>query len=189
MKEIWKPIVGFEGLYEVSNKGRVRSVTKTIVYSDGKVKTHYGKVLRKRFDSKGYPQVLLCHKGKYVSRKVHRLVATAFIPNPTMLPFVNHKDETKDNNCVDNLEWCTAKYNSNYGTAQKRRAETNTNGAKAIAVIATLSDGTEEYYPSMSEFGRVHNKPHSESNISYAISGKRKTAYGRKWRIAEHNRL
>lgn len=184
MIEIWKPVVGFESLYEVSNQGRVRSLSKTITRSDGKTRTYYGRVLRKRLDQKGYVTVILCDRGKQTCRKAHRLVAEAFIPNPYGLPFVNHKDEVKDNNFVENLEWCSAKYNSNYGTAQKRRSKTITNGAKAVPVIATLPDGTEEYYPSMSEFGRVCNKPHSASNISYVINGKRQTAYGRKWRRA-----
>lgn len=184
MREIWKPVDGFEGLYEVSNLGRVRSLPKIIERSDGRKVAYNGKVLRKRFDQKGYVCAILCHKGKSHCRKVHRLVATAFIPNPDCLPFVNHKDEVKHNNTVDNLEWCTGKYNSNYGTVQDRRRAAVTNGAKSTPVIATLPDGTEEYYPSMAEFERRHNKKGTEGNISLAINGRRKTAYGRTWRRA-----
>lgn len=185
MKEIWKAVEGFGGIYEVSNLGRVRSLTRIIKHSNGKLYTYNGIVLSKRLDNKGYSCVLLCHEGKYKCCKVHRLVANAFIPNPNNLPYVNHKDEVKDNNHVNNLEWCDAKHNSNYGTVQERRSKTLTNGVKSIPVIATLPDGTEEYYPSMADFSRVHNKPFSEGNISLAVSGKRKTAYGRKWRVAK----
>lgn len=70
--------------------------------------------------SNGYLHVLLCKNGKYITHNVHRLVAETFIPNPDNLPEINHKDENKENNCVDNLEWCTRKYNMNYGTTQFR---------------------------------------------------------------------
>ena len=114
-KEIWKPIDGFEGLYEVSNLGRIKILQKT--RSDGKV---YKEKLMKISTNGSYCEVSLHKEGKASHHLVHRLVAKAFIPNPEGLPQVNHIDENKTNNCVENLEWCTAKYNSNYGTRAKR---------------------------------------------------------------------
>lgn len=102
MEEIWKEIDGFDGDYLVSNLGNVKSLK-------------YGKerILKPRIQS-GYYKVLLYNNKKH-EYSIHRLVANAFIPNPNNLPQVNHKDENKLNNCVDNLEWCTRKYNQNYG--------------------------------------------------------------------------
>lgn len=124
MEEKWKPVIGFEGQYEVSNKGRVRSLRRLV---DGKRGTkHYrnGCILKPQTGSK-YAQVYLRVDGKQKWFYVHRLVAEAFIPNPNNLPQINHKDENKLNNCVENLEWCDAKYNINYGTAKQRVIEAN----------------------------------------------------------------
>lgn len=107
-KEIFKPIVGYEGLYEVSNYGRVRSLPRRCTK---------GKVLKPGLVSGGYCGVVLSKDGKCSSLLVHRLVADAFIPNPEGLIQINHKDENKANNCIDNLEWCTAQYNSEYSKA------------------------------------------------------------------------
>lgn len=116
MEEKWKPVVGFENLYEVSDQGNVRSLDK-FVNSGIKNNTHVkrkGKLL-KIYNKVGYLNVTLTDNNKRFYRKVHRLVADAFIPNPNNFPQINHKDENPLNNCVDNLEWCTAKYNCNYG--------------------------------------------------------------------------
>lgn len=109
--EIWRPVVGYEESYEVSNKGRVKSLIR-------------GKgILKPDKHSNGYISVEL-FRGKEAKHKrilIHRLVALAFIPNPNNLPFVNHKDESRDNNCVENLEWITHRDNLMYGTAPQRR--------------------------------------------------------------------
>lgn len=106
--EIWKPVKDFEGLYEVSNKGRVKALTK-------KVGNHLRKneewELSIRKDSDGYSIITMFKDQKRADRKVHRLVAIAFLINPENKPQVNHKDGNKDNNCVSNLEWNTAKEN------------------------------------------------------------------------------
>lgn len=107
--EIWKPVVGYEGLYEVSNWGRVKSLK-------------FGKerILKLIKDKDGYFIVNLYKNKKIKSFRVHRLVAEAFIDNPDNLPQVNHKDENPSNNVVSNLEWCNAKYNINFGTRSKK---------------------------------------------------------------------
>ena len=110
--EIWTDIKGYEGLYQVSNLGRVKSLPK-FTYSRCYPQLRKEKLLKPRFTGKhrNYAQVRF-NDGK--SYKVHRLVAQTFIPNPNNLPLVNHKDENTFNNCVDNLEWCTNQYNCQY---------------------------------------------------------------------------
>ena len=110
--EEWKPIPGYEGMYEVSSYGRVRSYKqqKERILSPGK-------------DGSGYYFVNLCKDGKVKMCTIHRLVAEAFIPNPINFPVVNHKDETRTNNYFENLEWCTQAYNLAYGTRLQRVAE------------------------------------------------------------------
>ena len=111
-KEYWKPVVGYEGLYEVSNWGRVKSIK-------------FGKerILKLHKDTSGYLCVTLCKNNNQCQFKVHRLVAEVFIDNPNNYKEVNHKDENKTNNVVTNLEWCDRKYNVNYGTRTERVAE------------------------------------------------------------------
>lgn len=119
MEEIWKDVVGFEGVYQVSNLGRVRSLGFDI--------WHKGRILKPHLDSRGYYLMVGLNRNKHPHHKnVHRLVAEAFIPNPNNYPCVNHKDECKTNNNVDNLEWCTYEYNMNYnnGAAMKRAIKT-----------------------------------------------------------------
>lgn len=105
-EEIWKDIKGYEGSYQVSNLGRVKSISRVI-----KTKNNYrhitGRILKFNKNKWGYTLVYIISK----NYAVHRLVASAFIPNPNNLPQVNHIDGDKDNNCVNNLEWCTASFN------------------------------------------------------------------------------
>ena len=113
-QEEWKPIPGYEGLYEVSNYGRVRSYQLD----------SNGKILSTGKDGSGYCFVNLYKDGKAKKHcTVHRLVAEAFIPNPSNFPQVNHKDECKKNNYFGNLEWCSSAYNNSYGTRTRRIAE------------------------------------------------------------------
>lgn len=117
--EEWKPIPGYEGLYEISNYGRVRSYQ---LDSNGKILSpgNTGK------DGSGYCFVNLYKDGKAKKHcTVHRLVAEAFIPNPSNFPQVNHMDECKKNNYFENLEWCSLAYNNSYGTRTQRIAENN----------------------------------------------------------------
>lgn len=114
MKEIWKSIKGFEGHYEVSNLGNVRSLDRIVKHGKGdSVRRLKGKLLNKSLNV-GYYAVGLRIDGNYKLVKVHRLVAGAFIDNPENKPCVNHKDRDRLNNKVDNLEWCTYKENSQH---------------------------------------------------------------------------
>lgn len=122
--EEWRPVVGYEGLYEVSNTGQVRSFDRYVKYSNGRIHLHKGKVLSPSIRTDGYLVVVLSCNGKHKMCLVHRLVTEAFIPNTDNLPQVNHKDEDKTNNSVENLEWCDNKYNMNYGTRKRRVIET-----------------------------------------------------------------
>ena len=117
MNEIWKDIDGFNGEYAVSNTGLVKSR-----------KFHKERILRPNKDRYGYLIVRLCMNGKEYKRKIHRLVATAFIQNPQELPQINHKDGDKTNNNVENLEWCTAKDNLKHAldTGLRQCSYTNT---------------------------------------------------------------
>ena len=119
MEEIWKDVVGFEGLYQVSDLGNVRNYEKTIW--NGRHMPQI--ILATRVCKTGYVDVHLCSNGKHHAKRLHRLVAQAFLPNENDFPEINHKDEDKTNNSLANLEWCNSHYNVNYGTCIKRRSE------------------------------------------------------------------
>lgn len=115
MEEIWKDISGFEGLYQVSNLGRIKSYHQ---WKRANCPPEY--FLNPSLSNTGYLQVTLYSNKKRSKLLVHRIVAEAFVPNPSNHPHINHMDEDKTNNCASNLEWCTAAYNNSYGTARFR---------------------------------------------------------------------
>lgn len=134
MTEIWKDIKGFEGLYQISNFGRVKSL-KRIVQRGSNYKPVCERIL-KEGDNDGYAFVVLSKNGKCKTKGIHRLVAEAFIPNPYDLPLINHKDENSKNNHVDNLEWCNYSYNNSYNNV-RIKAATN----KRKIVLQYTKDG------------------------------------------------
>lgn len=155
--EVWKPIHNFDN-YEVSTFGRVRSIPRKVRtwFGDRKVR---GKVLNTQLN-KGYLYVIMRdNNSKVHCMKVHRLVAGAFIPNTQNYPQVNHKDENKLNNCVWNLEWCTAKYNSNYGTHILRSIETKKTSIKGKKQVIQYDMAGNELmrFISVREAGRTLN--------------------------------
>ena len=180
----WKSVVGYEGIYEVSDNGDVRVLDREYVDDIGRHTIKRGHLLNPRKTLLGYKRVTLCKDKHPKSYAVHRLVAQAFIPNPNNYPCVNHKDEDKLNNKVSNLEWCTSEYNANYGTRNERMKETlrsRERNCKAIIAIR-VDDGGTEYYRSAREAERVLGYPHT--GISNMLKGRAKTAFGRIWKYA-----
>lgn len=173
--EEWRDVVGYEGFYQVSNLGNVRSVDRYIE-CNGVMRFQKGKMLSPHMGTFGYKQVILCNK-KTKLFKVHRLVAEAFIPNPNNLPQVNHKDEDKTNNIVENLEWCTCLYNLTYNNLHHRRNNINNKGSKPVCQI---KDGVViNTFPSVNEAARQLN--FRCGNISSCCTGRKKSAYGYQW--------
>lgn len=129
MNEVWKRVVGYESYYEISNLGNVRSFDRLIHCKAGGYYVKKGRML-KQYDDKGYKSVILTVNKIAKTFKIHQLVAMAFIPNPDNLPEINHKDENKINNNVSNLEWCTKKYNMNYGSRNERAGKAISNALK-----------------------------------------------------------
>lgn len=162
-KEIWKDIKGYEGLYQVSNYGRI------INYKSKRI-------LKGRV-SFGYLRITLYKYGKAKTFMVHRLVAEAFISNPNKLPQINHKDENKMNNNVNNLEWCNSQYNINYGKRNEIVSKKLTNHPKKSKKIRCVETGI--VYSSSREIERELGYFHS--NILACCNGKRKTRGGYHW--------
>lgn len=126
MEEVWKDIPNYEGLYQASNLGNIKVLDRIVNcgIKNNKTIIRKSRLLKQRINQ-GYYEVALSKNGKKRFLKVHRLIAITFIPNLNKLPSINHKDENKLNNCIDNLEWCTIKYNCNYGTRNKKIYKNN----------------------------------------------------------------
>lgn len=203
-EEIWKDIVGYEGLYQVSNLGNVKSLQRLEKTKDGKSRIRNGRIMK--FSKSQYYQLDLCKNGFITKYSVHRLVAQAFIPNPNNYPCINHKDENKLNNTVENLEWCTYSYNSRYGESPKIRAIKHSiamkgkipwnKGKKAsLQTRIKLSESHKGQVPSNAkkvmcvETREIYNSAKEaernvnifSSNILYVCYGQRKTAGGYHW--------
>ena len=165
MDEIWKDKKDYEGHYQVSNFGRVKSIK-------------FGKeiILKQKQCMDGYYYVNLSKNGIVKNYYVHRLVAEAFLPNPDNLPQVNHKDECKTNNVVTNLEWCSAQYNNTYGTRNERSTK-----SRQIPIIQYTLDGKfvrEWLSAKQAEIEGGFN----QENICMCCRGKRKYHHNFIWR-------
>ena len=170
MHEIWKDIKGYEGFYQVSNIGRVRSLPVR-----SKTKYFKGDILTTFTDKAGYICVNLSRK----TYKVHRLVAIAFIENPNNYKCVNHKDECKTNNKASNLEWCTHKYNNNYGTRNERISQNS--GRKVIQY--GLDGSLIKVWDSISIASRYYGV--KRWTICGCCAGRQKTSCGYIWRYSD----
>ena len=167
-EEIWCPVKNYENLYEVSDQGRVKSLK-------------FGKErILKPFRNKG--GYLLVNLRKNRERKmcyVHRIVAQTFTPNPDNLPEVNHKDENKENNFVQNLEWCTDKYNTNYGTRTQRMAE------KLSKPVLQYTKSGEFVIEWKSATDVQRNLGYAHQNISDCCTGKCKSSHNFIWKYKD----
>ena len=177
MKEIWKDIKGYEGKYMVSNLGRVKSLNYHRTGKEG--------ILKGGDNGYGYLKVELCKEGKVNQPLVHVLVATAFLENPDNLPEVNHKDEDKTNNRVENLEWCSRLYNINYGTRSKRSAEKRRNDPKRSKPVIGIDkvSGLILEFPSTMEASRQTGI--DQRRINDCLKGRKKSAKGFYWFYVE----
>ena len=164
MSEIWKPIVGYEGLYEVSSFGRIRSVVNGWLLTPD--------------EARGYLRVTLYKNGARNRQPVHRLVAMAFLPNPRNKTTINHIDEDKSNNCVSNLEWCTPKENCNHGNRNKKISRGISKPVKQLSKAGKLL----AIWESMTIASKVLGI--SLSEISVCTREHHKSAGGYKWRYA-----
>lgn len=202
-KRIWKDIPGYEGLYQVSNTGQVRSLNYR--------RTGKKQILKPGYTKDGYETVNLNKEGSYKTYKVHRLVAMAFISNPNNYPVVNHIDENKTNNAVWNLEYCTREYNNNYGTRNERISKAHTGKplteehkkrmrenhadfkgknhpmyGKGKAILMFTKEGEFiRRFDSVADANEYLGKDRRNDNIGMCGRGTTKTAYGYIWKYEE----
>lgn len=177
-KEVWRPVVGYEKWYEVSNKGRVRRIG--------------GKILKQRPNQQGYPLTTICTNGKVRTIAVHRMVAKAFVPNPRGVKCVNHIDEVKTNNNAENLEWVTHTENNNHGTFKERVANTlreyyKTHPYAVAKPVRCVETGI--VYPSITKAGEAMGI--DLKAISYCLNKgtKNSTSGGYHWEFVEKGEL
>jgi hypothetical protein len=181
MKEIWKSVSGYEGRYEVSSNGKVKSVERYKNDRGRNIKVEE-KLLCQQKTRDGYLQVYLSKNGVTKGLRVHRLVALAFIPNPNKKQEVNHINEIKTDNRVCNLEWVTRVENANWGTKQKRFSEKMRNYKKYSKPVIGISmiDGSEISFPSAQEAKR---QGFNQGNVNSCCRGERKSHKGYYWKF------
>lgn len=180
-KEIWKNIVGYEGYYQASNTGKIKSLDRFITSANGKTQFRSGSIMKQRKNKKGYKTVRLSKNGKAKNKFVHVLVLESFEKRPHGLTQINHKDENKENNNLTNLEYCTNYYNQNYGSCSANKSKATINDIrKSKKVIQLTKEGTVvRHFPSLREVERVYGFQHG--HIRDACNGKLHTAYGYLW--------
>ncbi|MGG0793148.1 NUMOD4 domain-containing protein [Brevibacillus laterosporus] len=180
MGEEWKPILGYEGSYEVSNTGRVRSVDR-YTRTKGKPILKRGVEKTKKEDKDGYYRVWLSRESKKKSFFVHRLVAIAFLSNPESYPVVNHKDGDKKNNHVTNLEWCSHAHNVKHAFSLGLRVPHCGGTSKPVAKMHPVTEEVISTYPSISEAARQNGV--TTALISYCVNGGSEFATGYRWKF------
>lgn len=183
LNEIFKPVKGYEGLYEVSNYGRVKSLGRNVKCRNNHQRLLNTRILKIGNNGNGYLIVNLSKNNKINIQYVHRLVAETFILNPNNYRYINHKDENSKNNMWTNLEWCTAKYNSNYGTLIERMTDTKIKKYGKKVNQYDLDGNFIRSYNSLSLIQKEFN--YCCVAIANCCKGKSKTSYGYIWRYAD----
>lgn len=183
MAIIWKDVIGFEGFYKVSNNGNIKSVKHDIITMNKKVRRVIERYLTPYIDKGGYNVVVLTVDKKKYYKKVHRLVAEAFISNPNNYSYVNHINENKSDNRVENLEWCDVKYNNSYGTRLERCSKSGGTpidvylDGKYICTENSINVCVKKYkvgyYNIVNQLNNTRKKYYwSKSKYSFAYKGK-----------------
>ena len=178
--EEWRDVVGYEGLYQVSDQGRVKSLERTFIDKIGRERYVKERILKPGTDRGGYLRVGLCDGEKRKTFKVHRLVCQAFHENPEGKPQVNHVNEDKADNRACNLEWATARENSNFGTRNERIGKKSAIAKSRPIAQYTLNGKLLKVWPSLTEAQRQGG--FSRGNICTVATGKRKSHKGFIWR-------
>lgn len=184
MEELWKDVIGHEGIYKISNKGKVLRIEG----KDSLGRPRKERIIKPKQNNRGYWQIRLYKNGKTENWLLHRLVAKNFIENPNNLSQVNHKDENKDNNTPENLEWCDNFYNRHYGTGILRMAahkDYKSSSRKIMKAIfqMNLNGQIIKRFDGIVEAQRETNI--KQKNISNCVNKHSKTAGGYKWRFVE----
>ena len=181
--EVWKDVVGYEGLYKVSNKGNIHSLERL----NSRGRKCGGRMLKPRHHAGGYLRVSLYENGIKKDELVHRLVLEAFVENPNNLPEVNHRDEVKDNNELSNLEWCDAGYNINYGTRNEKISKKvraiNVETGEVITFNSTQEAGSKGY--AQSGVAAACKGVYKDSKTGKLIGGDGRTYKGYRWYYME----
>ena len=167
---MWRPVLGYEGIYEINRLGEIRRIKS-------------GRILRGYMGRDGYKRVSLTANGQTKPFLLHRLLAVAYIPNPLNYPCINHKDEDKSNNSLDNLEWCTHRYNLNYGT---HNARANESRKKPISQYS--KDG--KFIRDWDSVTDLRNETGADiTHVSSCCRGKRKSANGYCWQYKNEKEI
>ena len=183
MEEIWKDIPGYEGYYQVSTKGTIRSVDRNIMQMfRGNVvcRIMKGKMIKSRLSTGGYMMTTLSMNGRHKHYGIHRLVALAFLDNPKKYRAVNHKDENKLNNNVDNLEWCTHSYNNSFGQGAVQRKKTMREHTGRKVGQYSLDGKLIQVFDSIGLAGQYMRC--NKTSIFKVCKGENKTCCGYDWR-------
>ena len=180
IEEVWRDVNGYEGYYQVSSEGRVKSLERTFIDKIGRERYVKECILKPGADRGGYLRVGLCDGEKRKTFKVHRLVCEAFHENPDSKPQVNHINEIKTDNRASNLEWATARENSNFGTRNERIGKKSAIAKSRPIAQYTLNGKLLKVWPSTIEVQRQAG--FSQGNINQVANGNRKTAHGFIWK-------
>ena len=179
--EVWKDIVGYEGIYQISNLGRIKSLEKNKIDSRGRIYKRKEKILKPRKTNRYYT-IALYKNNKREDFLLHRIVAETFIPNADNKPFINHKDENCFNNCSDNLMWCTHKENMNWGTRNKRISKHSKSKRKVNQY--DMDGNFIKQWDCMTDFYKSKGLK-LKTGIIECCKGRRQSHMGYKWKYAD----